>query len=246
MHETKRFSMNGIWSFFAFPLNALCAILWFVSFAILRKKYPGSTVMRFLLSSTATISSISLLILCCLWIGLTADRSFIGSLIFILILLYIQTVLFLITLRGVRHADGSIRWRFIFLHAGLLLAVASTFWGSPDSNEFRMKIRCGETSREAYSLDSRKVQLEYEISLIDLNPVHYCADISIDGHEFATICVNSPYHVRFGEDIYLASTSDDTCVLQIVREPWRYFTLAGVILMLCGAFLLFINGPRKR
>ena len=57
--------------------------------------------------------------------------------------------------------------------------------------------------------------------------------------------VNRPYGVRFGQDIYLASVSEDSCVLQIVREPWRYFALAGIIMLLAGAFLLFINGPRR-
>ena len=50
----------------------------------------------------------------------------------------------------------------------------------------------------------------------------------------------------YGEDIYLVGVSEGSCVLQIVREPWRYFALAGVIMMLAGAFLLFVNGPNKR
>ena len=57
--------------------------------------------------------------------------------------------------------------------------------------------------------------------------------------------VNHPYSVKFGEDLYLSSVSENSCVLQIVKEPWRYFALAGIILILAGAFMLFINGPRK-
>jgi uncharacterized membrane protein HdeD (DUF308 family) len=33
------------------------------------------------------------------------------------------------------------------------------------------------------------------------------------------------------------------CVLQIVREPWRHTALAGILLMIAGALLLFIQGP---
>ena len=33
------------------------------------------------------------------------------------------------------------------------------------------------------------------------------------------------------------------CVVQIVREPLKYLMLAGIIMMLCGARLLFLAGP---
>jgi hypothetical protein len=65
-----------------------------------------------------------------------------------------------------------------------------------------------------------------------------------DGKQ-VSISVNHPYSVNMGEAIYLASLSEGSCVLQIVREPWRYFALAGIILMLAGAFMLFIKGPRR-
>ena len=116
-----------------------------------------------------------------------------------------------------------------------------------------MRIYVDESSREAITLEARRVALSYEISLLDVEteysqdgiPSHYEALISVNGKSPVTLSVNHPYNVRFGEDLYLASISEDSCVLQIVREPWRYFALAGIILMLAGAFLLFINGPRK-
>ena len=95
--------------------------------------------------------------------------------------------------------------------------------------------------------------LPYEINLRDVNteysedgvPSHYEALISVNGHKEAKLMVNHPYGVKLGEDLYLASVAEDSCVLQIVREPWRYFALAGIIMMLAGAFMLFINGPRR-
>ena len=141
----------------------------------------------------------------------------------------------------------------LLLHLGLLLAVGSGFWGAPDSNEYRLRIFVDEASREAVTLESERVVLPFEISLMDVDteysvdgkPSHYEALISVNGQEPVTLMVNRPYGVRFGQDIYLASVSEDSCVLQIVREPWRYFALAGIIMMLAGAFLLFINGPRR-
>jgi hypothetical protein len=69
--------------------------------------------------------------------------------------------------------------------------------------------------------------------------------VSIDGGEPVLLQVNDPYSVKIGEDVYLASVSARHCVLQIVREPWRYFALAGILMLLGGAFMLFINGPRR-
>lgn len=245
--------MNEIWTFFAFPLNLLVSALWVLCLVWLRKTYSHTAVMRFLHSPAATISAISLLMVSCLWVGFSGDRSFVESIIFVIVLLYVQTVLFLITLRGWRRPDGVIRWRFTFLHLGLLLAVGAGFWGAPDSKEYRMRIYVDESSREAITLEAGRVALSYEISLLDVEteysqdgiPSHYEALISVNGKSPVTLSVNHPYNVKIGEDLYLASISEDSCVLQIVREPWRYFALAGIILMLAGAFLLFINGPRK-
>ena len=140
------------------------------------------------------------------------------------------------------------------LHVGLLLALGSGFWGSPDSSEFRIKLTPDSSSRKAYAIEGHPVALPYELELKDVmvsytpegHIADYEADLSVDGEEVIHLKVNHPYNVRFGEDLYLASVSEDSCVLQIVREPWRYFALAGIILMLAGAFLLFVNGPQKR
>ena len=246
--------MKDIWMFFAFPLNLLLAALLVVGLLWLRKSFPNSRVVRHLQSSAATIISVTLLILACIWVGLSGDRNFVQSVVFVVILLYIQSVLFLVTLRGWRRSDGKVRWRFLFLHAGLLLALGAGFWGSPDSSEYRIRLTVEETSREAYQMDGNKVILPYELSLDSMGiqysdegkMLDYEAFISLNGADPVLVAVNHPYGIRFGEDLYLASVSDDSCVLQIVREPWRYFALTGVIMMLAGAFLLFINGPKKR
>lgn len=244
--------MKDIWMFFAFPLNMLMAALMAVGLIWLRKSQ--SAIVRFLHSPAATISSIALLILACVWIGFSGDRTFAQSIIFVVALLYIQTVLFLITLRGWKRPSGRIRWRFLLLHAGLLLALGSGFWGSPDSSEYRIKLALEVPSREAYATDGQMELLSYELSLDDLKieysddgkMIDYEAFVSVKSEAPVSLTVNHPYGVSFGEDLYLASVSEGSCVLQIVREPWRYFALAGIIMMLAGAFLLFVNGPQKR
>ena len=245
--------MQNFWTFFAFPLNLILAVLWATGWGLLYKNSPESKPVRFMLSPAATISSIVLLVMACLWIGLSGDRDFVSSAVFVLVLLYLQTVLYLILIRGCRRRKGVVRWRFILLHAGLLLAVGAGFWGSPDSSEYRIRLQRGEVSDFAYRLDGTTTSLAYKLTLNDFRmetaedgqPSFYEAEVAVNDRTPVKITVNHPYSVRMGEDIYLASLTADSCILQIVREPWRYFALAGIIMMLAGAFILFLKGPGR-
>ena len=245
--------MNGSWAFFAFPLNLLLAVFMIVCLAWLWKNRPESRLVRFLLSPAATISAIVLLLASCLWIGFSGDFTFVESVAFVAVLLYIQVVLLLVTLRGWRSSSGRIRWRFMLLHAGLLLAVGSGFWGAPDSVELRLALGRGEEAETAYEMNGNLTGLGYSIRLTDYKveysdegmPSYYEATVSVDGGEPAVLSVNHPLTVGLSEDIYLASVSEGFCILQIVREPWRYFALTGILMLIAGAFMLFIKGPRR-
>lgn len=253
--------MGQFWTFFAFPLDLLLAILWFGGWGWLYKSRPAgdgikhvaSRLLRFVLSPAATISALVMFLAACLWIGFSGSRQFVQTVPFVAVLLYVQTVVFLITLRGWRRPDGVIRWRFLLIHAGLLLALGAGFWGAPDSSEMRLPLAGGQSSEKAYMMDGRVAALGYELTLEDFRvdtsddgkPSYYEALVSVDGGQRAKITVNHPYSVRFGEDIYLASVSEAGCVFQIVREPWRYFALAGILMLLAGAFMLFIKGPGR-
>lgn len=67
----------------------------------------------------------------------------------------------------------------------------------------------------------------------------------------ARLEVNHPYAASWGEQYYLTSYDMQSgqpqyCVVQIVREPLKYLMLAGIIMMLCGACLLFLAGPNAQ
>jgi len=245
--------MEDFWTFFSFPLNLLLAVLWVIVLRWGWKHHRDNVAVRFLLSPAATVSALTMLLASCLWIGLSGSRDFVQSIVFVAVLLYLQTVLLLIIFRGWRRSDGKVRWRFLLIHVGLLLAVGSGFWGSPDSSDVRVRLGRGESAREAYSLDGHRVALSYELSMNDYEaeysddgqPSYFEASVSIDGGEPVFITVNHPYGVRLGEDIYLVSVSDTGCVFQIVREIWKYFALAGIIMLIVGAFMLFIKGPGR-
>ena len=245
--------MEQFWTFFAFPLNLLLALLWLAGLGLLWKHRPDCRVVKFLLSPYATILALTLLLACGLWIGFSADRACVQSIPFVLMLLYVLTVVYLVTLRGWRSRNGQVRWRFLFIHAGFLLAVGAAFWGSPDSSELRVKLVPDQECVSAYKLDGSITALRYKLRLedysIDFNeegkPVYYEAVVSVGDSDAKVITVNHPLSVSLGEDIYLASVSEGGCVLQIVREPWRYFALTGILMLLLGAFMLFIKGPKR-
>ena len=216
---------------------------------------PASRVVRFMLSPLATIVSIALFSAACLLIGLTGKRELIQSVPFILLYIFLITVLLYVILRGWKSGEG-IRWRFLLNHAGLLLALSAAFFGAPDSETIRVQTYKDVPVREAYRMDGTRAWLSYELELKEFKvemyedgtPSSYEAGVLVDGVP-VSLKVNQPYSIGLAEDVYLSSydqTAGEYCILQIVREPWKYPALAGIIMMLTGALLLFIQGPRKR
>ncbi len=230
---------------FAFPLNVILFLIWTGAVITSWRNARQSAFVRFMLRPAATITAIAFTLIFSLILGLTGYTSLVTSCAFIFVLLYFQTVLAYVILRGWRR-NGNVRWRFVFLHFGLLLAVASSFWSAPDNMTYRTKAVKDTPVSEVYTADGKREWLEYEIELKGLDSER--ADVIVDGHR-VNLEVNHPYSVSLAETVYLTGIDKkygDSCVLQIVYEPCRYVTLAGIVMMLMGAMLLFISGPRKR
>lgn len=244
----------------AFPLNLILAALWLLGVSALWKGCRKSLFVGFMLSGRASISSISLFLVFTLVIGFTGRSGLTSSWVYVALMLYLQTVLLFVILRGWRAPTatgarlGAVRWRFLMLHAGLLVALFSSFWGAPDMQTLRLKAVAGVPAREAYRTDGLTEHLSYEVILDDFRtetyengvPSMYEASVKIGG-EAVSLRVNHPYHRNMAEDVYLVSAGKDgnSCVLQIVRDPWKYGVVAGILFMLAGAFLLFAGGPRR-
>lgn len=234
-------------SFMAFPLNLIFFMIWFAGMLWIWRAGRRSLFVRFILSPGATFTAIGLLLVSVLVMGFTGWRWVASTWFFVALMLYFQTVLLFVILRGWREATatgarlGAVRWRFVFLHAGLLVAVASAFWGAPDSETLRVKAERGGQLKDFV--------LEFSSEGI---PSMFKAVVDIDGKE-VELQVNHPYNRRFGEDVYLlsydasAASGDEVryCVLQIVREPWKYGAAAGIVMILAGALMLFVGGPRR-
>lgn len=258
--------------FFAYPVNLLVAALWLFALWMWYKDYREGRAIRFLLSPSMTVFTLVSFIAGCMVIGLFPQLSaeeaaaktglwgslgcydFMTSWIFVSILFLLLTHLALVTYRGAFRAR-KFRWRFVANHAGLWLALFSGFFGSADCQNLRIPVLKGEASSRAYSMDGKVVYLNYELELLSFDadyyengmPRHYEAEVRA-GKDTARLEVNHPYSYRWGEDIYLTgyerkSGQTAYCVLQIVRQPWKYVQLAGILLTLIGGVLLFVEGP---
>lgn len=262
-------------SFLAFPLNIIFAAIWLFILWILYKEYKSSVLTRFLCSSQTSALSIGLFISGCLVIGLFPQLSdatakthggilaslgcynFMTSWIFIAILFLLLSNLGMITIHAFQHRKEA-RWRFILNHTGLWLALFAGFFGSSDTQTLRIPIYKDEPAREAFDMNGAAHYLDYEIELDSFaveyypngRPSRFAANVRL-GNEHALLEVNHPYAYRLGEDVYLTGydvmkgNDSEYCILQVVKQPWKYVIVAGILMMLAGAILLFINGPKK-
>lgn len=252
LHKTSIGTMSL--SFFSFPLNLLLALIWALTIYGLWRRKRESVFVRYMLSARASITAIVLFIVFCLVVGLTGNRGIVSTWVFAVFMLYFLTVLAFVFLRGCRRG----RWRFILIHLGLLLTLSSAFWGAPDSETLMVKAVKDEPVREAYSEDGRRTWLPYDVVLNDFSiqtyenghPSMYEAEVVV-GVDTVVLKVNHPYSRTFGEDVYLSGYDVDSlddsryCVIQIVKEPWKYWAVAGIIMVLAGAVMLFLRGPQN-
>lgn len=239
---------------FRFPVNILTMALWLALLGVVYKQRATSPVASFMLSQRAVWLSFSLVAVVGITLGLERRPSS-GAWVVVAAILFILSHLVLITLRGWRTAQG-IRWRFTLLHLGLILALGAGFWGAPDREQLRIAID-HEPNDEAYTMSGTPRILDYTLTLEDYDirlddsgmPQHYEAVVGIDGERHA-IRVNHPYARTWQEKIYLISLGESAsgeryCIVEIVREPWQWLSMAGIVMLIAGAVMMFLGGPRR-
>ena len=236
---------------FTSPLNIIALALWVIITYILYKNRESSTLAQSLLSIRATWLSLGSMAAIGIYLGLQSEPNSTAWLVVVAIL-FTLTHLLLVTMRGWRTPKG-IRWRFTLLHAGLIIALGAGFWGSPDREQLRALVTYDKTTTHAYHLDGTATTLDYTLGLKELDakyskggaPTHFEATVAVN-NEAVTLSVNHPYNRTFAEKIYLVSIDPNGtyCIVEIVREPWQWASLVGILLLLAGAVMLFIRGPR--
>lgn len=239
---------------FRFPVNILAMVLWLTLLIVAYKQRATSRFARFMLSQRALWLSFTLIAAIGIALGLERKPSS-DAWVVVASILFILSHLIFITLRGWRTARG-IRWRFTLLHLGLIFALGAGFWGAPDREQLRIAVD-SEPNDEAYTMSGKPRILNYAITLEDYDirldesgmPEHYEAQIGIN-NERHTIRVNHPYERSWKEKIYLISIGEDTsgeryCILEIVREPWQWLSMTGIVMLIAGAVMMFVGGPRR-
>lgn len=243
-------------SILSFPLNVILMALWLVLLVELYRRRNSSKVAQLLLSQAATVISLVLMAAVGIVLGLQREPSS-TALPTVVALLFVLSHLTLVTLRGWRNGSG-VRWRFVVNHAGLWLALVAGFWGAPDREQVRAVVVRDVPTREAYDMEGQTTLLDCELQLVDFEidyydegaPSMFEATVAVDG-EPATLRVNHPHHRTWSEMIYLVSYDQEQpsearyCVVEVVREPWRWLTVVGIVLLIVGAVLMFVRGPRK-
>ncbi len=240
---------------FAFPLNITIIVLWLAIVGVLYKNRSNLAVAKSLLSIRATWLSLGSMVATGIYFGLEREPSSTSWLV-VAGILFTLTHLLLITLRGWR-TPGGIRWRFTLLHVGLIVALGAGFWGAPDREQLRMALVENKPTETAYHINGTATRLDHAITLRSLNaeynesgiPTYFDATLEIE-NESVTLRVNHPYNKTLSEKIYLVSVGQSPdngspyCVVEIVREPWQWLSLAGIVMLLASAVMLFIRGPR--
>ena len=142
-------------------------------------------------------------------------------------------------------------------HTGLWLALFAGFLGSSDTQTLRIPLYKGEPKHEAFDMNGASYYLDYDMELNSFaveyypngRPSRFSANVRL-GNENVLLEVNHPYSYRLGEDVYLTGydvtkgNESNYCILQVVKQPWKYVMVAGILMMLAGAVLLFINGAK--
>lgn len=242
---------------FSFPLNVIIAALWLFVVVYLYRNRSNIAWVESMLSMRATWLSLAIMVAIGIYLGLQREPNA-TSWPVVVGILFTLTHLLLITLRGWRTPKG-IRWRFTLLHAGLILALGAGFWGAPDRVQLRTALTLEQPTDLAYHLDGTATRLDHTLTLHNLTaeynasgtPAHFEADVYVD-NEIVTLRVNHPYNRNLGEKIYLVSVGNNPenttpyCIVEIVREPWQWFSLAGIMMLLAGAVMLLIRGPRHQ
>ena len=243
---------------FAFPINAAVLFAALAGLWVLWREKPGGAVCRWLASGNASIALIAAFLICCLILGMKmqdADAaSFPGfgnvrrTWWFILISIALMANLFVVILS--RRKKGI---RFILNHIGVLVALIGCFFGAPDHTVSRA-IVSGEAVHEAVGENGEIVPLPAAMKLdgfnVELdqrgNVRNYMALIDVDGKK-VELRVNHPYRISISDDVYLTSYDRDNpepqyCIVEVVRQPWKYLIWAGIVMMMAGGILMFARG----
>lgn len=259
-------------AFMAFPVNAAVMVVMVGGLFVVNREWRNSVFVRVLASREMSVAVIVTVVAACLVLGLVPQReageagarlvSKLGldgvtsSVVFYAVMLLLMGHLTIVTMRYERR--GGMVWRFRLNHIGLLVALFGLCFGAADTQRLRALVPIGGTVERAYDEGGVSRPLGYGFMLTGFDveyyengtPAEFSAYGVVDG-ERVCIRVNHPWRASWRDDVYLtgydvaAGKASEYCVLEFVRQPWKYVVVAGIAMMAAGAVLLFWGGRSK-
>lgn len=236
--------------FFSFPIGLMLGVAGVALLYVLHRECGKSKILAEFRSARMAYVLLAL-VACCLVAGgaVPAFAHFTTSVPFVGLLVAMLAHLALVMMHRLRKFSLRRDGAFACVHLGIWLALFSGMAGAADTSRLHALLAIDEDVSTAYDENGCMLPMNYTMRLqrfaIERNPVNntvvqFRAWLLVDG-EKCELAVNSPHTVSLGEDIYLMSyhlnsqgTDVVDCVIQIVREPWKYVTLLGIILLLLG------------
>lgn len=253
-------------AWWAFPMNVAVLLVLLVGLLIAWREAGQCALVQFLASGKCSVLALALVAGGCLIKGVVPPAAaesalcvrlglhdFTASWVFACCIVLLVGNLWLVVVR--RSTKAPHAWRFALNHIGVLITIVSLFFGAADTHKRHIVAQRGVPVDMGYDAAGTPHGLGYEITLDTFaiarfdngQPAAFQADIAIDGEKHV-IRVNEPLRHTWCEDIYLTDyhTTDHgevvSCVFESVVQPWKYITLAGIVMMMCGALLLFFDG----
>ncbi|MGN0187869.1 MAG: cytochrome c biogenesis protein ResB [Paludibacteraceae bacterium] len=253
-------------TWWAFPMNVAVVLVLLIGLLIVWREAGYHLFVQFLASGKCSVLALIFIGIACLIKGLVPPAAaksawcvrlglhdFTSSWIFAFCIILLVSNLWLVVVR--RSTNAPHAWRFALNHIGVLITIVSLFFGAADTHKWHIVAQQGVPTDMAYDATGTPHGLGYSITLDTFaitrfdngQPAAFQADVAIDGNKH-TIRVNAPLRHTWCEDIYLTDYNMTnygeitSCVLESVVQPWKYITLVGIIMMICGALLLFFDG----
>lgn len=247
---------------FASPIGWAAGLGVTLLLCVVEREWGEKRPIRFLRSARMARWLLGVTALCCVLGGsIPAWAAFYNTWPFVMLLALLLVHLALVVIHRMRRATWRRDGGFILTHGGLWLALFSGLVGAADTHEMKAVVDVHqETNFALESKRARMVPLGYSLRLkefrtetnkADGSPVQYEATIWVDGTA-RTVAVNHPCPVRWNEDLYLLNFETNpengqtnSCLLLIVRQPWKHITLTGIIMLMAGTAWMLTGRKRK-
>ena len=167
-------------NFLQFPTNVFVGIIYLLVVVILSIQSNKNRTIRWFSSMEASITSIAVFLALVLVMGLTRQsagpdnsgllgvlgfKNMLSAWPFVLVFIYMMTVLGLVTIRRLKHFRWEKDIPFVLNHVGLFLTLLTAVLGSADMHRYQMIVGLDTPEWRATDEDGKMVEMDMAIEL---------------------------------------------------------------------------------